>query len=140
MPPRRSIHITTEIFRTELNLNGAGGFVAGKRYITVRMFILKKCNEWNVLSWKQSGDNLLNEVRAEVVGHTTLQAFEAKFNSPRNGPYWAFHNYLDALVMGVLKKTAESRRNARLNPDTEGEEEPAGDGDASREESAVACP
>ena len=42
--------------------------------------------------------------------------------------------------MDVLKKAAESRRNARLNPDTEGEEEAAGEGDASRDERAVACP
>ena len=42
--------------------------------------------------------------------------------------------------MDVLKKAAESRRNARLNPDTEGEEEAAGDGDASRDEWAVARP
>lgn len=42
--------------------------------------------------------------------------------------------------MDVLKKAAESRRNARLNPDAEGEEEAAGDGDASRDERAVARP
>ena len=42
--------------------------------------------------------------------------------------------------MDVLKKAAESRRNARLNPDAEGEEEAAGDGDALRDERAVARP
>ena len=42
--------------------------------------------------------------------------------------------------MDVLKKTGESRRNARLNPDAEGEEEAAGDGDTLREERAVARP
>src|ERR1700733_6275795 len=140
MPPRRNTRITTEIFRTELNLNGAGGSVAGKRYIVVRRFILQKCTERNVLSRKQAGDTLWNEVRTEVVGHTTLQGFQAKFNSPRNGQYRAFHTCLDALIMDVLKKAAESRRNARLNPDAEGEEEAAGDGDASRDERAVARP
>ena len=39
--------------------------------------------------------------------------------------------------MEVLKRAAESRRNARLNPDAEGEEEAAGDSDVSRDERAV---
>ena len=42
--------------------------------------------------------------------------------------------------MDVLKKAAESRRNARLNPDAEGQEEAASDGDASRDERAVVRP
>ena len=42
--------------------------------------------------------------------------------------------------MDGLTKAAESRRNARLNSDAEGEEEAAGDGDGSRDERAVARP
>ena len=42
--------------------------------------------------------------------------------------------------MDVLKKAAESCRNARLNPDAEGEKEAAGDGDPLRDERAVARP
>ena len=41
-------------------------------------------------------------------------------------------------MMDVLKKTAESRRNARLNRDAEREEIAAGDDDASRDKRAVA--
>ena len=120
--PRRSTRITTEIFRTKLNLNGAGGSVGGRRYLAVREFIVQKCNKRNVLSRKQHGNTLWNEVRTEVVCHTTLQGFQAKFNSSRNGIYRAFHASLDILIMEVLKKAAESRKNARLNPDAEEEE------------------
>ena len=42
--------------------------------------------------------------------------------------------------MDVLKKAAESRRNARLNPDAAEEEEGEGDDGASRDERAVARP
>ena len=42
--------------------------------------------------------------------------------------------------MDLLKKTAKSRRNARLNPDTMEEEEGEGDDGASRDERAVARP
>ena len=42
--------------------------------------------------------------------------------------------------MDVLKKVDESRMNIRLNPDAEGEEEAGGEGDASRDERAVARP
>ena len=42
--------------------------------------------------------------------------------------------------MDVLKKAAKTRRNARLNPDANGEEESASDSDALREERAVTRP
>ena len=114
--------------------------MAAKRFIAVRRFSLQKCNERNVLSRKQSGDTLWNKVRTEVVGHTIPQDFQANFNSPRNGPYRASHTCLDALIRDVLKKAAESRRNARLNLNAEGEEEAAGDDDASRDKRAVDRP
>ena len=104
--------------------------MAGKRYIAVRRFILQKCKERNVLSRKQAGDTWWNEVSTEVVRYPDLQGFQAKSNSPRNGPYQAFHTCLDDLIKDVLKKAAKSCRNAGLNPDAAGEEEPAGHGDA----------
>ena len=140
MAPRRSTRITTEIFLTELNLNGGGSSVAWRRDIAIRRFSLQKCSERNVLSCRQAGDTWWNEVRTEVVGHTTFEGFQAKFICPRNGQYWAFHTCLEALKMDVLKKAAKSRRNARLNPDAEGEEEAGGNGDSSRDETAVARP
>lgn len=123
--------VTTAEFRTELNINGAGGTVAGRRYRAVRQFILQKCQERNILSRRQAGDTLWNQVRTEAVGHTTLQGFQAKFNTPQNGPYQAFHLALDSLIIDVLKKAAESRRNARMNSDNEQEEEAGGAGSGS---------
>ena len=114
--------------------------MGGKRYVTVLRFILQKCNERNGLSRNQAGDTLWNAVRTEVVGHTTLQGFLAKFNSPQNGPYRAFQTCLDAHIMDVVKKAAEFCRNARLDPNAEGEEEAAGDSDISRDKRAVAGP
>ena len=42
--------------------------------------------------------------------------------------------------MDVLKKAAESRRNARLNPDADEEVEAEGDAGASRDERALLVP
>ena len=133
---------TTAEFRTELNLNGAGRTVAGRRYHAIRRFILQKCQERNIVSRRQAGDILWDQVRTEAVGHSTLQGFQAKFNSPPNGPYQSFHIALDSLIIDVLKKAAESRRNARLNSDDEQEEDAEGADNASgsRAERAVARP
>ena len=140
MPLRRSTRITSLIFPTELNLNGAGGSVAGRRYIAIRRFIRRKSNKRNFLSRKEAGNPVWNEVRTEVVGHTTLQGLKAKFNTPQKGQYRAFDKCLEALIIDLLKKGVESRRNARLNPDTEEEEGAAGHGHVSRNERAVAHP
>lgn len=59
----------------------------------------------------------------EALGHTTLQGFQAKFNLRRNSQYRAFHTPLDALMMDVLKKAAESRRNVGLDSNAKEEEE-----------------
>ena len=83
---------------------------------------------------------LWHQIRTDAISHTTLQGFQAEFNSPQNGIYQAFHNSLDALIIDVLKKAAESRRNNRLNPDTAEEEEGEGDDQASRDETAIARP
>ena len=113
---------TTAQFRTELNLNGTGGSVAGRRKRAIRQFILQKCQEKTILSCRQAGDTLWGQVSMEAIWHTTLQGFQAKFNSPRNGPYEACHLTLDSLIVDVQKKTAESHQNARLNSDHEQEE------------------
>ena len=114
--------------------------MAGRRYIAIRRLILLKCNEKKVLARMQASDTLSNKVRTEVVRHSTLQCFQVKFNYPRIRVYWAFQASLDTLIMDVLKKAAESGRDARLNPDAKEEEGAAGGGDASRDERAVACP
>ena len=74
----------------------------------------------------------------EAIGHSTLQGFQAKFNSPPNGPYQSFHVALDSLIIDVLKKAAESRWNARLNSDDEQAEEAEGTDGTSGAERAVA--
>ena len=141
MPARCS---TTSIFRTELNLTGAERTVARRTYRALRKFILQKCQERNIVSHRQAGDTLWEQARTEAVAHTTLQGFQAKFNSPRNGQYRAFYTALDSLIMDVLKKAAESRRNVRLNSDAEKEEDDNGaegaSGSGSRDERAVARP
>ncbi|KAG0133446.1 hypothetical protein HOY82DRAFT_538186 [Tuber indicum] len=108
---------TTFQFRTELNLNGAGGTVPGRQYRTPRTFILGKVQEKSNISRRQAGDILWHQLRTEVVAHTALRGFKAKFNSPEDGAYQAFHVALDSLIMDALKKEAESRRNAQLNSD-----------------------
>ena len=141
MPARRS---TTSIFRTELNLIGAGRTVAGRRYRALRKFILQKCQGRNIVSRRQAGDTLWEQARTEAVAHTTLQGFQAKFNSPWNGQYRAFHTALGSLIMNALKEAAESRRNARHHSDAEKEEDGDGaegaSGSGSRDERAVARP
>ena len=117
---------TTAEFRIELNLNGTRATVAGRRYCTIYQFILQKYEERNILSRRQAGDTLCNQVRMEAARHTTLQGFQAKFSTPQNGPYQAFHLTLDSLILDVLKKAVESRRNARLNSDNEQEEKAEG--------------
>ena len=112
--------------------------MAGRRYIAVQRFNFQKCNEKNFLLRKLAGDSLWNAVRTEVVRYTTLQGFQAKFNCHWNGLYQTFHTCLDTLIMDVPKKAAETRRNGGLNPDPAGEEEVASDGDASRDERAIA--
>jgi len=52
---------------------------------------------------------LWGQVRMEAIEHNTLQAFQAKFNTPQNGSYQAFHLALDSLIIDVLNKAAESR-------------------------------
>ena len=77
------------------------------------------------------------------MGHSTLQGFQAKFNTPQNGPYQSFHVALDSLILDVLKKAAESRRAARLNSDDEQEDAEgaaSASGSGSRGEGAVARP
>ena len=138
--PRRNNRTTTEIFQTELNLIRASRTVAGRRYIAVRKYSLRKCNENNVLSRKQAGDTLWNQISTEVVGHAALQGFQDKFNSPWNGPYRAFHISLDVLIMDLLKKASEARRNARLNPDADEEVEAEDDAGGLRDERAIARP
>jgi len=100
--------------------------VAGGSYHPVCQFMLQKYQKRTILSCRQAGDTLWGQVRMEAIGYTTLQVFQAKFNTSGNGPYQAFHLALDALIIDVRKKAAESRRNARLNSDNEQEEEAAG--------------
>ncbi|KAG0131556.1 hypothetical protein HOY82DRAFT_607989 [Tuber indicum] len=122
---------TTSQFRNDLNLNGAGGTVPGRRYRALRMIILGKVQEKSIISRRQAGDILWRQLRTEVVAHTALRGFQAKFNSPEDGVYQAFHVALDSLIMDVLKKAAESRRNAQLNSDIEQGDEDEGAGRAS---------
>ncbi|PUU72226.1 hypothetical protein B9Z19DRAFT_1138612 [Tuber borchii] len=93
----------------ELNLPGEGRTVEGRRYRTVRTYILQKCNKRNITSRTQAGDTWWNEVRTETVAHIALRGIRATFSSPQNGQHQAFHVALDALIMDVLKKAAESR-------------------------------
>jgi len=93
----------------------------GRRYHAIRQFILQKCQERNILSSRQASDTLGCEFRTEFIGHTTLQGFQAKFNTLQNWLYQAFHLALDSIIFDVLKKTTESRLNARLNSDNEQE-------------------
>ncbi|KAG0132546.1 hypothetical protein HOY82DRAFT_606660 [Tuber indicum] len=104
---------TSSQFRTEHNINGTGG------------------TEKSIISRRQAGDILWRQLRTEVVAHTALRCFEAKFNSPGDGAYPVFHVALDSLIMDVLKKAAESRRNAQLNSDDEQSDEDEGAGRAS---------
>ena len=112
--------------------------MAGRRYGAFRQFILQKCQERHLLSPRQACNTLSNQVRTKAVGHTTLQGFQAKFNPPQNSPYQAFHLALDSLILNVLKKAAESCRNATKNSDNEQEKKAEGAfGSRSRD---VACP
>jgi len=108
--------------------------VAGRRYCTFHQYILQKCQERNILSRRQAGATLWGQVRTEAIGYTTLYGFQAKLDSRRNGPYQAYHLTLDSLIIAVLKKAAECRRNARLNSDNSQEEEAedSGSGSGSR--------
>ena len=137
------VRATTAEFHTELNLVTTGGTVAGRRYRALRKFILQKYQERNIISRRQAGDILWGQVRTDAVGHSTLQGFQAKFNTPQNSPYQSFHVALDCLILDMLKKAAESRRAVRLNSDGEQEDtEGAGSasGSGSRGEGAVARP
>ncbi|KAG0138783.1 hypothetical protein HOY82DRAFT_534532 [Tuber indicum] len=99
---------TTSQFCTELNLNSAGGTVPGRRYCALRTFILEKVQDKSIISHRQAGDILWRQLRTEV-----------------------FHVALDSLIMDVLKKAAESWRNAQLNSDDEQCDEDEGAGRAS---------
>jgi len=76
----------------------------------------------------------------EAIRHSTLQSFQAKFNSPPNGPYQSFHILWDSLIIDVLKQAAEARWNARLNSDDKQAENAEGADGASGAERAITCP
>ena len=99
-------HSTTAEFHTELNLNGAGRRLAGRRYRAIHQFILQKCQERNIVCCRPADDILWGQVRIEAIRHCTLQGFQAKFNSQLNGLYQSFHLVLDSLIIDVLKKAA----------------------------------
>ena len=115
-------HVPTVEFRTELNLTGRESTVVGRRYRTLRTFILHKCKEARVTSKRQCGEATWNKLRTDAVPHPALQGFQAKFKSPRDGTYIIFHKALDSLIADVLKKAVESRKAARMNSDDEEEE------------------
>ena len=93
-------------FRTELNLTGCEGTVAGRRYSALRTFILQKCKEARITSKRQCGEATGDKLRTDAVSHPALQGFQAKFDSPRDGTYFIFHKALDSLIADVLKKAA----------------------------------
>jgi len=118
--------------------------VAWKRYRAIRQFILQECQERNILSCRQPGETLWGQVRTEAIRYTTLQGFQAKFNTPRNSPHRAFHLALDSFIIDVVGKATESHQNTRLNSDNKQEEEAEGagseSGSGSRGERAGARP
>jgi len=139
MRPRRGTRTTTEIFQRELNLTCTGRCGARRCYCTVSRFILQKCEERNIVSRRQAGNTLWDQVRIEAIRHITHSGFQGKINSSLNGQYRAFHTVLDTLIRNMLNKAAESGRNAKLNSDAEAEEEGNGpSGSGSRD--PIACP
>ncbi|KAG0125454.1 hypothetical protein HOY82DRAFT_616506 [Tuber indicum] len=100
--------------------------MAGRRYHTIRRFIFQKCNESNITSRRQAGDTLWNQDRTDVIAHSNVRGFQDKFNTPRDGQYRALHTAPYSLIIDVLNKAANSRRNARHNSDAEEEGEGEG--------------
>jgi len=123
---------TTAEFCTELNLKGSGCSVARRRFHTIHQLILQKCQESNMLSCRQASDTLWGQVRTEAIRHTTLEGFQAKFHPPYNGSYQAFHLALESLIVDLVNKTTDPRRNARLNSNNKQDE--VADGAGSRSE------
>lgn len=135
---------TTAEIGTKLDFNSTGGRVAERTNTAIRQSILQNCQVRNILSRSQANETFCGQVKPGAIGHTTLQEFQAKFNTAQNSPYQAFHLTLNSLIIDMVKKAAKAHQNVRLNLENKQGEEAervgSGSGFKLRGETAGACP